>query len=675
MTDVNIPHPREHELLAHYATHLEYFTPLDSPEKVREIVELAEMKRGGTVLDLGCGDGRIAKILASHFGMRVVGVDYCEERLEKAKTLCNGLDCEFILDDVNCFCRRNDRSYDYAILVEVLEHLEHPEQILNLLRPKIRKKIIGSVPLRDPYRAHLQVFDSPEEIERRLAVQTIKSDLERVFFQWPAAMVPPSAQHRSAPEIAISIRGIGKCYHVYSRPQDRLKQALSFGKRQYFQEFWALRNISLDIARGASVGIVGPNGSGKSTLLQIITRTLQPTAGAVDVRGKVAALLELGSGFNPDFSGRDNVYMNATILGLSRRQIDERFDAIASFADIGDCLDRPVKTYSSGMILRLAFAVQVQVEPDILIVDEALAVGDEAFQRKCFARLRAFQEQGGTILFVSHDAHTVIELCDRAILLDRGEMLLYGRPKTVVESYHRLLYAPPQVHESIREEVKSQARAHDDSLEQTPPKAEKAANELSEEDFPPLSPEMSAPQADDANGGAPAGISGRAFFNPGMKPATTVVYDCRGAEILDPHVATLDGERVNTLVHGEEYVYRYRVRFARSASQVRFANAIKSMSGAVISCMAIPYGGVSYVEEGSEIDVAFRFRCLMTPGVYFLNAGVAGMVEGREIYLHRIVDALMIRINDWPGRTAIGYVDPYTDARYSLLPESANKAA
>ncbi|MEY3231696.1 MAG: hypothetical protein RL689_1785 [Planctomycetota bacterium] len=241
-------------------------------------------------------------------------------------------------------------------------------------------------------------------------------------------------------DVVVRIRDAGKCYHMYDRPADRLKQALFRWRKTYFREFWAVRGVSLEVRRGEAVGIIGRNGSGKSTLLQMIAGTLAPTEGSVEVAGRVAALLELGSGFNPEFSGRDNVYLNGSILGLSRQEIDERFDAIASFADIGAFIDQPVKTYSSGMLVRLAFAVQVQVEPDLLIVDEALAVGDALFQKRCFQRLEQLRGQGVTLLFVSHDQESVRTLTSRALLLHEGRPRALGPSGEVVLEYRRILH-------------------------------------------------------------------------------------------------------------------------------------------------------------------------------------------------------------------------------------------
>jgi lipopolysaccharide transport system ATP-binding protein len=243
---------------------------------------------------------------------------------------------------------------------------------------------------------------------------------------------------------AIIISDISKCYHIYDNPQDRLKQMIFRGRENLFREFWALKNISFEVPRGETVGIVGRNGSGKSTLLQIIAGTLTPTAGSVASHGRVAALLELGSGFNADFTGRENVYMNAALLGLSQEEIDNRFDSIAAFADIGHFIDQPVKTYSSGMLVRLAFAVQAQIDPEILIVDEALAVGDAKFQAKCFDRLKRLKDNGTSILLVTHSSEQVVTHCSSAVLLDQGHMVQQGNPRDVINSYLDLLFGREQ---------------------------------------------------------------------------------------------------------------------------------------------------------------------------------------------------------------------------------------
>jgi lipopolysaccharide transport system ATP-binding protein len=246
----------------------------------------------------------------------------------------------------------------------------------------------------------------------------------------------------------IQVQDLSKCYQVYEKPYDRLKQSLYpklqkiVGKvpKQYHREFWALKNVSFEVERGKTVGIIGRNGSGKSTLLQIICGTLAATAGSVKTKGRITALLELGSGFNPEFTGRENVYMNGAILGLSKKEIDDRFDLIASFADIGQFIDQPVKTYSSGMAVRLAFAVQAQVDPSILVVDEALAVGDPKFQAKCFARLHQLKENGASILLVTHSTEQIVTHCSAAMLLDQGVQLDMGEPKRVVNIYMDLLF-------------------------------------------------------------------------------------------------------------------------------------------------------------------------------------------------------------------------------------------
>lgn len=432
---------------------------------------------------------------------------------------------------------------------------------------------------------------------------------------------------------AIRVQRLSKCYHVYDRPQDRLKQALWRGRKQFHREFWALRPVSFEIRRGETVGIIGRNGSGKSTLLQIIAGTLTPTAGTVEVNGRIAALLELGSGFNPDFTGRENVFMNGAILGLDETEIAARFDEIAAFADIGGFIDQPVKTYSSGMYLRLAFAVAVSVDPDILIVDEALSVGDEVFQRKCFARIQTIQQRGTAVLFVSHSAQAVVELCDSALLLDQGELVLAGKPKAVVAQYHQLIYAPENKRAALREAIRQQAST--------------------------AAPDRHEIAADARQTATPAAPGSSAFYDPALIPKSTLSYDMQGAMIEHPRITLPDGTPVNVLTGGQTYHYCYTVRFSRAAFAVRFGMLIKTTSGLELGgSSSAPRGtGLPHVEANSAVEVCFQFRCLLLPGVYFLNAGCAAIVNGEEQYLHRVVDAAMFRVMARETDSRTGMVD------------------
>jgi len=244
---------------------------------------------------------------------------------------------------------------------------------------------------------------------------------------------------RPAAESAIRAVNLSKCYQLYNQPKDRLKQFLWRGKRQYYKELWALQDIDFSVSRGEVIGVVGNNGSGKSTLLQLVSGTLTPTNGEIFVNGRIAALLELGAGFNPEFSGRENVLMNAAILGLSQEEIDDRFESIVDFSGIRDFIDQPVKTYSSGMYVRLAFSVAINVDPDILVIDEALSVGDGAFARKSFDRIMQFRKAGKTILFCSHSIYQVAALCDRAIWLDKGRIAMIGPSDDVTNQYGQTL--------------------------------------------------------------------------------------------------------------------------------------------------------------------------------------------------------------------------------------------
>lgn len=435
---------------------------------------------------------------------------------------------------------------------------------------------------------------------------------------------------------AIRLRGLSKTFPVYRQPHHRLLHSLDPRRDgRWHREFQALRPLDLDIGRGETVGIVGRNGSGKSTLLQLICGTLAPTTGSVEVGGRIAALLELGAGFNPEFTGRENVYLNGAVLGLGRQELDERFDDIAAFADIGEFLEQPVKNYSSGMYVRLAFAVAINVMPDILVVDEALSVGDEAFQRKCFARIERIRESGATVLFVSHSAGTIIDLCDSALLLDRGELLARGTARNVVARYQKLVYTPEDRAEQVREDIRR----------------ENAGGAL-------WKPPAAAP-AGEAAPGAPRPSAQQASWDEGMVPASTVAYENRGARIDDPHIETPGGERVNVLVAGAEYVYAYDVLVDRTLANVRCGMMLRSVTGVGIggAVSSLPGGALPVVERGARLRMRFRFRCLLAPGVYFANAGVLAALGEGEDYVDRRIDAAMFKVLPQPGRIATGLVD------------------
>lgn len=436
-------------------------------------------------------------------------------------------------------------------------------------------------------------------------------------------------------EIAIKVSGISKCFQIYDKPRDRLMQMLTRGGKQYYREFWALRDISFEIERGSTVGIVGRNGSGKSTLLQIICGTLNSTGGDVLASGRIAALLELGSGFNPEFTGRENVYMNASVLGLTTEETDSRFDEITAFADIGLFIDQPVKTYSSGMLVRLAFAVAINADPEILIVDEALSVGDELFQRKCFARLEAIRSKGATILFVSHSGSTIVELCDHAILLDSGELLAQGNPKKIVSQYQKLMYAPSEKRENIRAAIKQGLTIEAVELEA-----------------------IDSAASGDVAGGDDASDD---FFDENLKSTTIIEFESHGAYIDHPYITDLNGRAVNNLVRGREYLYNYRVRFERGAERVRFGMVIRTTTGLALGGAHSSSGSqaISVVESGTEMLVSFQFNCLMNPGTYFINAGVFGTASNghEETVMHRLVDAVVFRVAAIQNNLATELID------------------
>lgn len=415
---------------------------------------------------------------------------------------------------------------------------------------------------------------------------------------------------------AIRMEGVCKTYRIYARPLDRLLQSFFRSRRHLFREHEALKPLTLSVQRGETVGIIGTNGSGKSTLLQMVCGTLTPTDGQIEVNGRVSALLELGAGFNPEFTGRENVFLNASILGLNEAETRAKYDDIVRFSGLdAEHLACPVKTYSSGMFVRLAFAVAIAVEPDILVVDEALAVGDEAFQRKCFARIRQLQEQGTAILFVSHASQTIVDLCSRAIWLDGGELLMEGAPKEVIAQYHKYIYAPAAEQPALRDQLLVKAQE-------------------------PLLPLAAPTTAEEAF------------------PESCVSYASNGGVISDPRLLDASGQVVRQLERGHTYELRYRVRFDRAVDNLKFAMFIKTktgieLAGTVLHALRTEAGSV---KAGEQVEVSFRFPCHLLPGTYYCNCGVTTLVEGQDVFVHRLVDALHFRL--LPESTLRGDMEP-----------------
>ncbi|MFC1798837.1 ABC transporter ATP-binding protein [Thermodesulfobacteriota bacterium] len=445
-------------------------------------------------------------------------------------------------------------------------------------------------------------------------------------------------------DIAIKVEDITKTYRLYDNHADRVKEAFHPFRKKYHHDFNALSNVSFEVKKGETLGIIGRNGSGKSTLLQIICRILQPTSGGVFVNGRISALLELGSGFNPEYTGIQNIYINGSILGLTKGEIDQRMEDIVTFADIGDFINQPVKSYSSGMVVRLGFGVAVSINPDILIVDEALAVGDEAFQRKCFARIKKIQENGGTILFVSHGAGLVVELCNRALLLDQGELLVAGLPKQVISNYHKMIFAPSEKIEKIKKELRNDPNcfslvSNDDYEEKKDNKSESVENRIQRT--------------------IDTGPDKESFYVSNMIPQSTIFYENRGAIIENPHITTLDGRQVNMLNNNGRYIYNYSVFFKQSAFQVRFGMLIKTVSGLEIAGhVSAPIGeGIEYIEKGTRWMIEFYWMCLLNPGTYFLNAGVLGAIDNSETFLGRKIDVAMFKVQETKNLTSTAIVN------------------
>lgn len=411
-------------------------------------------------------------------------------------------------------------------------------------------------------------------------------------------------------DVAIKVEDLGKCYQIYDKPQHRLLQMLVRNHRKFFRDFWALKNVSFEVPRGDTVGIVGRNGSGKSTLLQLICGTLSPTCGSVAMTGRVAALLELGSGFNPEFTGRENIYMNAAVLGLTRQEADERYEDIVAFADIGDFIDQPVKTYSSGMVVRVAFSVAINVNPAVLVVDEALSVGDAAFQRKCMRRLEELSDSGVTLLFVSHDTEAVRTLCSSAIYLTHGEIKCKGGAKDVCIEYERDLFGASKRGVATGNKTRGAEETIDNST---------------------LDPEL---------------------LNSSEK-----VYGDGRIEIREIAVTDLNQRRINVLPVGTRFVVSYVAEFRAHVPRPIFGIMLTTKEGVCVfgtNTTDIDVSRRSYI-SGDRVRMKFILRNYLGPGIYYLTCGVHSTDnEDGLIYHQRRMDSLILKSLGRDGEMASG---------------------
>lgn len=439
-------------------------------------------------------------------------------------------------------------------------------------------------------------------------------------------------------DVAIRTDRLAKCYTIYEHPRDRLKQfifpriqrLLGRVERDYFRAFWALKNVSFEIKRGETVGIIGRNGSGKSTLLQIICGTLSPTAGDVEVRGRIAALLELGSGFNPEFTGRENVYLNASVLGLTKAETDARFEDIVSFADIGDFIDQPVKTYSSGMVVRLAFGVMVHVKPQILVIDEALAVGDAAFQRKCMRKIEELVASGVTLLFVSHDTETVKKICSRAIYLSQGVVRAFGDAKDICLVYEKELFGTSRVEEEV---------------------ADKAS--------------------------IPTEIAASSFLDPELQRNSEKVYGDGRTSIENIEISSHEGEIINVISAGSKFIVSYNVIFLGAVSNPIFGMMLTDREGVCV--FGVNSSGTRLsrhtYNENDLVNVRFELTNNLGPGVYYLTCGIHAPDADRGlIYTQRRVDNQILRSVGRGAETVSGYSHLYPEIQVSHLPSVKSRA-
>ncbi len=447
-------------------------------------------------------------------------------------------------------------------------------------------------------------------------------------------------------DTAIEVKNLTKIYRLYDKPMDRLRDSLGLARKNSFKEHRALNNVSLTVRKGETVGIIGTNGSGKSTILKIITGVLSPTEGEVNVDGHISALLELGAGFNMEYNGIDNIYLNGMMIGFSEEEITKRLDSILEFADIGDYVYQPVKTYSSGMFVRLAFAVAINIDPEILIVDEALSVGDVFFQAKCYHKFEEFKKQGKTILFVSHDLSSISKYCDRAVLLNQGVLLGEGTPKKMIDIYKQVLVGqyplPKGEGENLLDDEdirKAAASAADKGGKRAAGGDEKASDASSKDNKSGESPSKDSKEKADST-------------NP-----DTLEYGDGAATITDFFVTDEKGTRTNSIIKGTEFTVHMKVRFDKDVAAPIFAFTFKNIMGIEITGTnsMVEKAFLDPVKAGDVKDISFTQKMTLQGGEYLLSFGVTGFEQNDFTVYHRLYDALNVTVVS--DKNTVGYYD------------------
>lgn len=418
--------------------------------------------------------------------------------------------------------------------------------------------------------------------------------------------------------IVIDVKNLTKIYKLYDKPINRLKEALSITKKKYYREHYALKDISFKVKKGESLGIIGTNGSGKSTLLKIITGVLNSNEGVVKIKGRISALLELGAGFNMEYTGIENIYLNGTMMGYSKENIEKKMKGIIDFADIGEFINQPVKTYSSGMFVRLAFAVAINIDPEILIVDEALSVGDVFFQAKCYKKFQEFRNSGKTIIFVSHDLNSVSKYCDKVILLNKGKLIKEGEPNEIIDIYKKIL---------VNQFEPESENKDKDSIEK---------KELLE-------------GTDKINTNV---------WNSMMEiNSNKLEYGNKFAEIIDFGIFDDKGELTNTILKNKKFVIKIKIKFNEDIDDPIFAFTIKDIKGNDITGTntMVERVDIKNRKKGSEVVVTFEQIMSLQGGTYLLSLGCTGYRKGNFTVYHRLYD--ICTITNISSKDSIGFFD------------------